>query len=1035
MDYGLLVIILKNRFLQGEDLSGILPPALVKLPYLKLISLSRNYLSGNIPREWASMQLEHMSFTVNNLSGPIPSFLGNITTLQYLSIENNLFSGTIPPELGNLVNLEILSVFLSRLLFEFHITFDETLLRQLPTALTRLNKLREFRISSNYFTRKIPDFFQSWTQLETLEIEGSGLKGPIPSSMSVLKNLIELRISDLEGEGSLFPPLMNMTKMMQLTLSSCNISGEIPSYISKMTNLRILDLSFNRLKKEIQELESPVNLMNMYLTSNLLTGVIPNWMRNCERNIDLSYNNLTWSSEDTCTGTKLNLFKSFNGQKNSVCPEDDRCPKDNIHLHISLNIIIRKMLQFCWIFFSIISMEEKCLANGKYTVRLHFAEIVFRGNKSFYSLGRRIFDVYIQEAKGVDRAVIINIKAVPVTNKSIDIRFHWAGKGTTAAPRKGTYGPLISAISVEFSKHSSAERLFGRQDFKSKRDESDVKSLGGDFVTNKVKVDFNVLGAGMKGRVGSEVCGANVITPKGGRCGKKNAKFAEHGLEPYELGSGGCESTIFGFGAGSSNSNYIHCGGGRNESPGAIVEEGIKLNVHSITPGGVLGRLGVAGMGDAEAGEVTGTCKESEEELVLVRAGRANRRLLIFGNWKLKSSDDMTNNAISRVAEASVPIHEVGTIAHLDFIGSIIRFRVEIQIVEVGSDMVSGTGVRIPVEIPGLGLSSSVGRGPGPKREGAHVKMRNCERKAEYFHAPLFCIAQMSLGQNGAAHMAEQIVHGERFNPGSQGRDEGVVFGTQSGKERRGEFIIAEFVTGGSKGGGGLLEPLKICCDGGIALLCSSNFVVKRHDSVKLLNLVLWTELKNLDLQTGFFTFKHIRAATNNFDVAHKIGQGGFGSVYKGILVDGTIIAVKQLSSESNQGNREFVNEMGTISALQHPNLVRLYGCCIEKNQLFLVYEYMENNSLARALFGPEEYRLKLDWPTRQKICVGIARGLTFLHEESTLRIVHRDIKTSNVLLDRDLNPKISDFGLAKLHEEENTHISTRIAGTMRGIW
>jgi len=175
------------------------------------------------------------------------------------------------------------------------------------------------------------------------------------------------------------------------------------------------------------------------------------------------------------------------------------------------------------------------------------------------------------------------------------------------------------------------------------------------------------------------------------------------------------------------------------------------------------------------------------------------------------------------------------------------------------------------------------------------------------------------------------------------------------------------------------------------------------------------------------------------------------------------MIAVKQLSSKSKQGNREFINEIGLISALQHPCLIKLYGCCVEGDQLFLVYEYLENNSLAHALFGKsliymlnldlyfishcnfiltkyfhffvickgsEELSLKLNWPTRQKICIGIARGLAFLHEESRLEIVHRDIKATNVLLDKELNPKISDFGLAKLDEEDNTHISTRIAGT-----
>ncbi|OMO74701.1 hypothetical protein CCACVL1_16524 [Corchorus capsularis] len=190
-------------------------------------------------------------------------------------------------------------------------------------------------------------------------------------------------------------------------------------------------------------------------------------------------------------------------------------------------------------------------------------------------------------------------------------------------------------------------------------------------------------------------------------------------------------------------------------------------------------------------------------------------------------------------------------------------------------------------------------------------------------------------------------------------------------------------------------------------------------------------ELHGLDLQTGYFSLKQIKAATNNFDSANKIGEGGFGPVYKGVLSDGTVIAVKQLSSKSKQGNREFVNEIGMISALQHQNLVKLYGCCIEGNQLLLVYEYLENNSLARALFGRDDQRITLDWSRRKKICMGIAKGLAYLHEESRLKIVHRDIKATNVLLDKDLNAKISDFGLAKLDEEENTHISTRIAGTI----
>ncbi|KAF3794612.1 putative receptor-like protein kinase [Nymphaea thermarum] len=213
-------------------------------------------------------------------------------------------------------------------------------------------------------------------------------------------------------------------------------------------------------------------------------------------------------------------------------------------------------------------------------------------------------------------------------------------------------------------------------------------------------------------------------------------------------------------------------------------------------------------------------------------------------------------------------------------------------------------------------------------------------------------------------------------------------------------------------------------------LLCSIILCIHSSLTFFLLNHVAIVELQRLNLQTAIFTLRQIKGATNNFSAGNKIGEGGFGPVYKGYLSDGTIVAVKQLSSKSKQGSREFITEIGMISALQHPNLVRLYGCCTEGKQLLLVYEYMENNSLAQALFGPEANKLKLDWSTRHKICIGIARGLAYLHEESALKIVHRDIKCTNVLLDKDLNAKISDFGLAKLDENENTHISTHIAGT-----
>ncbi|KAG0473641.1 hypothetical protein HPP92_015498 [Vanilla planifolia] len=179
------------------------------------------------------------------------------------------------------------------------------------------------------------------------------------------------------------------------------------------------------------------------------------------------------------------------------------------------------------------------------------------------------------------------------------------------------------------------------------------------------------------------------------------------------------------------------------------------------------------------------------------------------------------------------------------------------------------------------------------------------------------------------------------------------------------------------------------------------------------------------------FSYNELKSATRNFSPTSKIGRGGFGIVYKGILRDGTQIAIKSLSAESKQGIHEFLTEIETLSNIRHPNLVQLIGCCVQGTERLLVYEYVENNSLANALFGSYNKQTVLEWPQRAAICIGTAHGLAFLHEEAVPPIVHRDIKASNVLLDKDFQPKIGDFGLAKLFPDTVTHISTRVAGTM----
>ncbi|KAM0063418.1 putative protein kinase RLK-Pelle-DLSV family [Helianthus debilis subsp. tardiflorus] len=179
----------------------------------------------------------------------------------------------------------------------------------------------------------------------------------------------------------------------------------------------------------------------------------------------------------------------------------------------------------------------------------------------------------------------------------------------------------------------------------------------------------------------------------------------------------------------------------------------------------------------------------------------------------------------------------------------------------------------------------------------------------------------------------------------------------------------------------------------------------------------------NEDLELPLYSLSTIFHATNNFSMNNKLGEGGFGPVYKEI-------AVKRLAKTSTQGLHEFKNEVISISKLQHRNLVKLLGCCIEGAEKMLVYEYMPNRGLDSFIFD-KTLKEPLDWRARYHIINGIARGLLYLHQDSRLRIIHRDLKASNILLDKDMNPKISDFGMARTFGGDQIEANTnRVVGT-----
>ncbi|XP_057856598.2 probable leucine-rich repeat receptor-like serine/threonine-protein kinase At3g14840 isoform X6 [Cryptomeria japonica] len=499
-------------YLKSQNLTGVVPAELANLTYLEEIDFSCNHLNGPIPPELGSLaNLRNLSFGMNNLFGSIPKELGNLTNLLKMDLYSNELSGLLPQSFVKLDNLEMLYI------------QSNQLHGKIPKIYGYFHRLKNFVASSNNFRGKIPDFIGNWKSLTILRLEATSLEGPIPSTFSNLIQLEDLRISYLTGDGSNLSFIQNLTKLRTIVLRNAMLYGEIPKYIGDSIKPKILDLSFNNLTGSIPKaLENTANkhqkIEYLYLGNNNLMGKLQEWLSTIN-NVDLSYNyfsgelitntrqvNLIQNSFDsnvsngrdqayfqrgfTCrdpqyTSLDINCggipWTTYEGDVNPLGPSS-YFSSSNGNWAVSNTGLFMDAEHHKWIVAGNNSQFAKgintevygtarcsssslryyalCLQNGEYNVQLHFAEIVISNGMIFPSLGRRIFDVYIQGSRrlkdfnikdaagGSSYKKVIRNFSVTVTENFLEIHFFWAGKGTYDIPVRGTYGPLVSAIKI-----------------------------------------------------------------------------------------------------------------------------------------------------------------------------------------------------------------------------------------------------------------------------------------------------------------------------------------------------------------------------------------------------------------------------------------------------------------------------------------------------------------------------------------------------------------------------------------------------------
>ncbi|KAG9140722.1 hypothetical protein Leryth_006912 [Lithospermum erythrorhizon] len=1060
--------------LSSNKLYGKLENEVGFVKELRLLDLGDNLLSGELPKELGELKkLENLKLGINLFSGKIPPEVGNLTKLQSLDISGNSLSGNIPSEIGKLENIEVialgnnlLSGSLSGFLFpklQSLTTFDvsnNSLSGYIPAEIGKLSSLVDLYIGLNHFSGELPQEIGDLGNLQTLFATSCSFSGPLPDSLSKLKSLnkLDLSYNPLKCNIPKSIGLLQNLTILNLVYTELNgsipselgmrgfeknqLSGPLPSWLGKWTQIDSIcfdvgfqggfasgncslmthiSLSYNLLNGPIpKELCNAVSLEEIDLDSNFFTGTIEDTFVNCGNlsQLVLVDNQIVGKIPEYLSKLPLMVLDLDSNNFTGRVPLSLWNSKNLMEFSAANNLLEGNIPAEIG---NAIYLERLVMTNNRLTGAIP-KEIGYLTSLSVLNLNSNL----LQGRIPLEIGNCVNLATLDLGRNRLN----------------GSIPEELSSLDQLQCLVLSHNHLSGPIPSKGLRYFSQVGMPDSSFVQHHGVFDlsFNQLSGSIPEELGSCFVLVDVLLRNNmisGEIPRSLARLAN--LSTLDLSGNLITGDIPSEFGGSSKLQGLYLG--NNQLTGDIPESLgqlsslAKLNLSANKLFGPvpssIGNLNELTDLDLSynmlSGDLPITLSRMEHLVGLYVqenrfSGNVDQLFWNSGVWRIEILN-LSCNALGGVLP-----RDLGNLSYLKsldlhgngFTGEIppdLGNLMLMKYLDVSRNKLSG---QIPEQICNVSsilyLNFAENQLEGPIPESGICQ--NLSRVSLEGNTNL-CggITGLKCPLNRISRRRPHLfnVWGHAF----------MVAGVFSVALFFAIVIHMWITKHNQKGDPEDADDIKMnsSTDQNLYLLNSSS----RSKEPLSINIAMFEQFEQPFLKLTLFD---ILEATNNFCKTRIIGDGGFGTVYKAILPDGKIVAVKKLNEAKSQGYREFLAEMETLGKVKHRNLVSLLGYCSYGDEKFLVYEYMVNGSLDMWLRNRCGALEVLDWSKRFKIALGAARGIAFLHHGFTPHIIHRDIKASNILLSEDFEPKVADFGLARLISACETHVSTDIAGT-----